>query len=98
METHTKREWQALVKLFAQHSSLNEMDQLLHVFLTANERDFLVHRYKIVQALLTKKVPQRKIAEELNVSIAKITAGSNELKRTKPAFKQILMERMREER
>ena len=38
-------------------------------------------RCLIIKALLEKKAPQRQIAEELNVSIAKITRGSNELKR-----------------
>lgn len=58
------------------------MDQILHLFLTINEREFLLGRYKIVKALLTSDFPQRRIAEELGVSIAKITVGSNELKRT----------------
>ncbi len=58
------------------------MDQMLHLFLTINEREFVVDRYQIIKALLTSDLPQRKIAEELGVSIAKITVGSNELKRT----------------
>jgi len=91
-----KKEWQALVELFAEHSSFNEMDQLLHLFLTPNERDFLIQRFKIVKALLTTDFSQRKISEEVHVSIANITAGSKELKRTKPAFKRLLTKRIEE--
>ncbi len=75
-------EWNQLVKLFTNVKSEELMDQMLHLFLTINEREFLFDRYKIIKALLTSDLPQRKIAEELEVSIAKITVGSNELKRT----------------
>jgi len=75
-------EWNQLVKLFTNVKSEELMDQMLHLFLTINEREFLLGRYKIIKALLTTDLPQRKIAEELGVSIAKITVGSNELKRT----------------
>lgn len=77
-------EWNQLMKLFTNVKSEEMMDQMFHLFLTINEREFLVDRYKIVKALLTSELPQRKIAEELGVSIAKITVGSNELKRTPP--------------
>lgn len=75
-------EWIQLVKLFTNIKSEELMDQMLHLLLTINEREFVVDRYKIIKALLTTDLPQRKIAEELGVSIAKITVGSNELKRT----------------
>lgn len=75
-------EWNQVVKLFSNIHSEELMDQMLHLFLTINEREFVIDRYKIIKALLTSNLPQRKIAEELKVSIAKITVGSNELKRT----------------
>lgn len=81
-ETEKNDEWRHLVQLFTKIKSEEMMDQMLHLMLTINEREFLVDRYKIVKALLTSGLPQRKISEELGVSIAKITAGSNELKRT----------------
>ena len=75
-------EWNQLIKLFTNVKSEELMDQMFHLFLTINEREFLLDRYKIIKSLLTSNLPQRKIAEELEVSIAKITVGSNELKRT----------------
>ncbi len=47
-------------------------------------------RYLIIKELLQKKKPQRQIAKDLNVSIAKITRGSNELKRMHPKLLQFL--------
>ena len=44
--------------------------------------------------LLKKQKTQREIAEDLNVSIAKITRGSNELKRTNKKFLNWLRERL----
>jgi TrpR family trp operon transcriptional repressor len=77
-------EWNQLIKLFTNVKSEDLMEQMLHLLLTINEREFLVDRNKIVKALLTSESPQRQIAEDLGVSIAKITVGSNELKRTPP--------------
>jgi TrpR family trp operon transcriptional repressor len=47
-------------------------------------------RCLIIKALLDQKNPQREIAENLKVSIAKITRGSNELKRISPQLKAYL--------
>jgi len=60
-----------------------EMQKALYdFFLTAEEISDLSRRLLIIKALLAGKKSQREIAKELNVSIAKITRGSNELKRT----------------
>lgn len=87
-------EWSKLVKLFTNVKSEELMDQLLHLFLTINEREFVLDRYNIIKALLTTDLPQRTIAEELGVSIAKITAGSNELKRTPQELKDFCIKQM----
>ncbi len=55
---------------------------LLDLFLTAEERADLGMRFLIIKELLSEEKTQRQVAKELNVSIAKITRGSNELKRT----------------
>jgi len=62
------------------------LDQLFELFLTAEERSAISMRLLLVQALLKKEKTQREIAEHLNVSIAKITRGSNELKRMDESF------------
>ena len=56
-------------------------EALFDLFLTEEEKSDLALRYLIVKELLKKEKSQREIAKSLNVSIAKITRGSNELKR-----------------
>jgi len=57
------------------------LSSLFDLFLTPEEREDLAMRYLIIKELLSKEKTQRQIAKDLNVSIAKITRGSNELKR-----------------
>lgn len=59
------------------------LSALFELFFTAEERADLAMRYLIVKELLSEEKTQREMAKELNVSIAKITRGSNELKRSK---------------
>lgn len=73
-------------------SAKNE-DLLLDIFklfLTQEERESIASRYLIVQELLKQEKTQREMAEYLQVSIAKITRGSNELKRTPSAMIEFL--------
>lgn len=67
---------------------------LLDLFLTPEEKKDLGLRYLIVKDLLEGKKTQRAIAEELQVSIAKITRGSNELKRVSPKLLAYLKEKI----
>lgn len=55
---------------------------LLDLFFTIEEKKDLAMRYLIIKELLLEEKTQREIAKDLGVSIAKITRGSNELKRT----------------
>jgi TrpR family trp operon transcriptional repressor len=59
---------------------------------TAEERSSLETRCLIIKALLDQKRTQREISEDLNVSIAKITRGSNELKRISPKLREYLQD------
>lgn len=76
--------------LLAQTQTPRQAEQLFSLFFTLAERESLSDRYRIVQALLQGEKPQREIAQELHVSIAKVTAGSNQLKTTPSAIKQLL--------
>ena len=83
-------EWRKLVKLLCKVTNEEKMEHLLHLFLTINERDYLKGRMRIVKSLLEQELSQREIAEEMGVSIAKITAGSNALKTTPEGLKKFL--------
>lgn len=78
-----------LIKLCLEENSQLSLE-LFDLFLTPEEKEALSTRYLIIQALLQQKKSQREIAKELQVSIAKITRGSNELKRMKPSLIQYL--------
>ena len=86
--------WNQLVQLLVQVQDEQHMDELLRLLLTFNERESLANRYRIVQALLCSHKPQRQIAKELRVSIAKVTAGSNGLKHISGSLKQLLQQQM----
>lgn len=55
--------------------------ELLELLFTATELEQLVARYDIVKGLMARNKTQRELAASLKLSIAKITRGSNELKR-----------------
>ena len=57
------------------------LSQLFDLLLTPEEKESLALRCLIIEELLKQKKTQRDIAKDLQVSIAKITRGSNELKR-----------------
>lgn len=82
--------WQQFVMLCKETRDDKRLFALLDLFLTAEERDDLATRYLIVKELISGKKTQRQIAKDLNVSIAKITRGSNELKRMNPQIIQYL--------
>ncbi len=67
--------------------------QIIHEFLlswfTLREVSDMQSRWRLVQDLL-KGHSQRKIAQDLGVSLCKITRGSKELKKVDSAFKKML--------
>lgn len=85
-----QRGWLSFVKLCASAKDAKALELLLELFLTAEEKDSLSTRYLIVKELLAGQKTQREIAKDLSVSIAKITRGSNELKRIAPKLRQHL--------
>ena len=70
------------------------LETILDVFLTQEEKSDIADRYLIVRELLKQEYSQRDIAKKFDVSIAKITRGSNELKRIKPELLQVLREKI----
>ena len=66
------------------------LTELFDCLLTPEEKESIETRCLIVQALLDQEKTQRQISEELKVSIAKITRGSNQLKRISPNLKSYL--------
>lgn len=86
--------WHEFIALCLSSKNEKELSALLELFLTAEEKDAVSTRCLIVKALLKQELPQRQMADELHVSIAKITRGSNELKRIAPKLKAFLLENL----
>lgn len=83
--------WQHFIELCHETKDEKVLSSLLDLFFTPEERNDVAMRYWIIMELLSGKKTQREIAKELNVSIAKITRGSNELKRINPQVIQSIL-------
>jgi TrpR family trp operon transcriptional repressor len=66
------------------------LSELFELFLTPEEKASIETRCLIVKALIEQKSTQREMSKDLEVSIAKITRGSNELKRITPKLLSFL--------
>jgi TrpR family trp operon transcriptional repressor len=90
-----KEGWNKFVELCLCAQDKKDLLNLFDLFLTPEEKDNLALRFLIIQELLSQASNQRDMAKNLNVSIAKITRGSNELKRMTPKFIAYLREKLR---
>ncbi|OGT64760.1 MAG: Trp operon repressor [Gammaproteobacteria bacterium RIFCSPHIGHO2_12_FULL_45_9] len=66
------------------------LTELLYLLLTPEEQQDIADRVQIVQALMQGHNTQRTMASTLDVSIAKITRGSNALKHISPQLADFL--------
>lgn len=65
------------------------IEQFFYSLFTVAEADEIAKRWALVKEL-AKGTPQRKIAENLGLSLCKITRGSRELKKPGSPFRQLL--------
>lgn len=86
----TDDNWLKFVTFCAKERDVKRLTYFLDLFLTHEERQSIATRLCIVKALLAEELTQREIAAQFNVSIAKITRGSNELKRLTPEQQRAL--------
>ncbi len=77
---HKDNGWSKFIRLCMQNKTEQQYKEYLELFLTFEEREAIAGRYLIVRELLDGKLTQREIADKCNLSIAKITRGSNSLK------------------
>lgn len=77
-----------LAQLIVTIRDVKTTKDVLSNLLTPQELEEVARRLQIFK-LLQKGVPQRLIAEQLNVSIATISRGSRELQYGKPGLKNI---------
>jgi TrpR family trp operon transcriptional repressor len=70
------------------------IEDFLYSLLTVAEADEMAKRWALVKEL-AQGTPQRKIAEDLGLSLCKITRGSRELKKEGSAFRKLLEHKRR---
>lgn len=83
--------WRGFLELCMDCDSIEDFERLFDMFFTMEEIDNVAGRYVIVRELLLGEKTQREIAEEQQLSIAKITRGSNKLKTVSEGMKQYLL-------
>ena len=84
--------WRDFVNVCMSAQDEQTLSAVLELFLTPEEKDSMGMRCLIIKALLAQEKTQREMAQELHVSIAKITRGSNELKRTTSKTRKFLQD------
>lgn len=82
-----KDDWQQTVNFLQQAFNDNYQFDVLKLLLTSDERNALITRVKIVQALLDRSINQRQLKDQLGIGIATVTRGSNSLKEIQPDFR-----------
>lgn len=85
-----KEGWKQFIDLCQETKDDKNLSTLFDLLLTPEEKESIAMRCLIIRELLLQQRTQREIAKNLNVSIAKITRGSNEIKRMKEQFIQYL--------
>ncbi len=87
--------WCNFLQILAQEQDTGKLEVFFLLLFTAEERESLASRIRIIEELLKGKITQREIAKKYGVSIAKITRGSNALKEVSKEMKDFLQNVMR---
>ncbi|WP_051241235.1 trp operon repressor [Vibrio litoralis] len=82
--------WQDVLALLGHSCQQEQLDFLLSMLLTYDEREALLARMNILHELMKGECSQRQISQMLGVGVATITRGSSELKKLQPEQKQQL--------
>ncbi len=91
MNEQTERGWEKFLSLCQGADSVERLDELFSLMFTLEEKETLATRVLLVLELLKGDLTQRDISKHLNISIAKITRGSNALKTVSDALKAFLL-------
>ncbi|WP_298442655.1 trp operon repressor [uncultured Ferrimonas sp.] len=90
----TEQRWQDVLQLLGQQKATDQLDQVLGLLLSHDERQSLGGRLAVIRALLDGELSQRQISAQLEVSIATITRASNNLKTMTDAERDELAARL----
>lgn len=82
--------WRWFLNACQKLKTTKQVDDFFDLFLTLEEKENIGLRCVIVRELVKQTKTQREIASALNVSIAKITRGSNYLKIISSSLRKFL--------
>ena len=86
--------WRGFIKLCRKGVKEGNLEELFELFLTLEEKEDLALRFQLIKDLLEGSKSQREISQDLQISISRITRGSNALKIIKPSLKEFLQGNM----
>lgn len=84
------KSWCNFINLCMRLENEKQFANLFDLFLTNAEKEDISTRYEIIAELLSGKRTQREMAEKLQISIAKISRGSNALKIADEDIKKVI--------
>lgn len=84
-----------IIELFVDSPSTALRLELMELLFTQNELEQVLARYEIIRELMKGELTQRELSADLGLSIAKITRGSNEIKRRSEALLTYLNKRIK---
>ncbi|WP_105902320.1 trp operon repressor [Vibrio gangliei] len=90
MATPEFTDWQDVLGLLSHSCQQEQLEFLLSMLLTYDEREALLARMNILHELMKGEHSQRQISQMLGVGVATITRGSAELKKLEDEQKQQL--------
>ncbi len=93
VESYQSKGWSQLLNLCLNAESKEQLNSLFELLFTLEEKEQLALRVELVRELLEGKNTQREISRQLNISIAKITRGSNALKKIDLSLKQYMLDK-----
>ncbi len=82
--------WEDFLFLCSKCKNTKQLQELFDLFLTLEEKADINKRVLLVKHLMEEKLSQREISEKYQVSIAKITRGSNALKTIKKELREFI--------
>ena len=89
--------WKGFLDLCTKAHDPEDLDALLFLFLTEEERVALAARFLIVKELVRGEQTQREIAKSRKTSIGQITRGSNALKVIDENLRKFLDEKLKKD-
>ncbi len=80
-----------LIQVFARVNNYDEMQRLFEELFTMKEKYDFALRWRLMKDI-SRGVPQREIAQNLGISLCKITRGSKILKKEDSLMKKLIEE------